>query len=223
MAESATTEQGNTESAQSDAQATASETEQGSTVLTGEGTSATADAESEQEDQQAEGDESEAEGEEAEQAGAPESYEDFSLPEGLEMDTSALEEASGVFKDLNLSQDQAQKLVDVMAAKVQRDQELADQQHQEMVQKWAEDAKQDPDMGGQNWKQTETFALKGMDALATPELRDFLKTTGLGNHPEMIRVFAHIGKLSSEPGFPGQPGSASKQLSPSRKMYPNME
>ncbi|HET9131900.1 MAG TPA: hypothetical protein VFO86_13180, partial [Terriglobia bacterium] len=48
--------------------------------------------------------------------GAPEKYADFTLPEGFKFDDKTLEAATAVFKDLNLSQEGAQKLVDLYAA-----------------------------------------------------------------------------------------------------------
>ena len=44
---------------------------------------------------------------------APEKYEDFKLPEGMEVNTDLLDKATPVFKELNLTQDQAQKMVDL--------------------------------------------------------------------------------------------------------------
>ena len=43
---------------------------------------------------------------------APESYTDFSVPEGHTLDAAAIESATPLFRELGLSQDQAQKLVD---------------------------------------------------------------------------------------------------------------
>src|SRR5712671_3512851 len=48
----------------------------------------------------------------AETAGAPEKYEDFKLPEGVELAPEAVAEVSTLFKELGLSQANAQKLVD---------------------------------------------------------------------------------------------------------------
>jgi len=45
-------------------------------------------------------------------AGAPEKYADFEAPEGLTVDPKVIESAVPIFKELNLSQDQAQKLFD---------------------------------------------------------------------------------------------------------------
>src|SRR6266403_1426137 len=44
--------------------------------------------------------------------GAPEAYTDFTLPEGVKLEGETLKSAQELFKDLNLPQDGAQRLVD---------------------------------------------------------------------------------------------------------------
>lgn len=40
-----------------------------------------------------------------------------------------------------------------------------------------------------------------MDKFGSPELKQYLNETGLGNHPELVRIFANIGKAMSEDGL----------------------
>ncbi len=49
----------------------------------------------------------------------PDTYADFVMPEGVELDSALLTEAAPLFKELGLTQDQAQKLVDFQAKQVQ--------------------------------------------------------------------------------------------------------
>ena len=49
---------------------------------------------------------------------APVAYEPFQLPQGVDVDTAALEEAQSLFAEARLSQPQAQKLVDLYAGKM---------------------------------------------------------------------------------------------------------
>ena len=51
-------------------------------------------------------------------AGAPETYTEFNLPEGFELKGEILEETTALFKGLNLSQENAQKLVDYYTERV---------------------------------------------------------------------------------------------------------
>lgn len=50
--------------------------------------------------------------------GAPEAYEDFKVPEGMEASKEMVDEFKPVLKELNLSQDKAQALIDFYTAKV---------------------------------------------------------------------------------------------------------
>ena len=53
-------------------------------------------------------------------AGVPEKYADFKVPDGFKFDEKALTEATAAFKELGLSQEKAQKLVDTYAKNTQQ-------------------------------------------------------------------------------------------------------
>jgi hypothetical protein len=153
-----------------------------------------------------EADETTTETTEAEGAeGPPESYE-LTTPEGFEkLDEAAVAAATPVFKELNLTNEQANKLVPVAAdfAKrivAQRDEQLLgtilDQR-----KGWLEDAKKDAEIGGSNWDASLGSAAKAFDLLGFPKgssLRTALNESGFGNHPEMIRLMAKVGKAIGE-------------------------
>lgn len=135
--------------------------------------------------------------------GAPEKYE-FKAPEGKEYDPQVLESFSTAAKDANLTQEAAQKLIDSMApALAQRQQEQV-----ETVQKgWLEASKTDKEFGGDKLAENLAFAKKSFDQFSTPELRDLMEKSHLGDHPEVIRMFIKVGKAISEDKFvSGSPG-----------------
>lgn len=129
---------------------------------------------------------------------APEKYE-FKAGEGQELDAEAVKQFEPIAKELNLSNDQAQKLVDLYGSKImpQLVQQMQDQQRQQ-IEQWAEQVKADKTIGSD---ESIGSAQKAMDKFGTPELKEFLNTTGLGNHPELVRIFANIGKAMSEDGL----------------------
>lgn len=130
--------------------------------------------------------------------GAPESYE-FKAPEGGELDKEAVAQFEPIARELNLSQEQAQKLVDLYGSKVMP--QLMKQQAdtwQKQVADWGTAAKEDAEIGGDKFDGNLTRAKQAMDKFATPQLREFLETTGMGNHPELIRVFVKVGAAMSE-------------------------
>lgn len=133
--------------------------------------------------------------------GAPEAYE-FKAPEGAELDKEAVAQFEPIARELNLSQEQAQKLVDLYGSKVMP--QLMKQQAdtwQKQVADWGTAAKDDAEIGGDKFDGNLTRAKQAMDKFATPQLREFLETTGMGNHPELIRVFVRVGAAMSEDGL----------------------
>lgn len=146
----------------------------------------------------------------------PESYE-FAMPEGVELDTQAADEFTAIAKELKLDQTTAQKVADVGAKMAQR---WAEKQA-ETVKGWVEQVKADKEIGGDKLDENLAVARTAMDKFGTPELKDVLNATGLGNHPEVIKAFLKVGKAISEDGIvKGQPSTASTD--PAKKMFPNM-
>ena len=164
--------------------------------------------------QQAEGAKTEGEQQGKTPEGAPESYE-FKAPEGTQFDDAVLGAFSEVAKELNLPQDQAQKVLDKMAPVIAARQA---EQFQAARTEWAEAAKTDKEFGGEKLTENLGTAKKALDALATPELRTLLEESGLGNHPEVIRVFYRAGKAISEDRFvAGQAGKTNQ--GDARRLY----
>ena len=132
--------------------------------------------------------------------GAPDSYEDFTLPEGVEVDKSAMSEATAVFKDAGLSQENAQKLVDLNVKMQQSAAEQSEQQFKTMLNDWVDETKADSEVGGDKFEASVADARKAISAFGNDAFREIISSSGLGNHVEMVRVFAKIGKLVSEDG-----------------------
>lgn len=133
----------------------------------------------------------------AKPAGAPEAY-SFTAPEGQVFDDSIIGAYSAVAKELNLPQEAAQKMLETMAPAIAARQA---EQFEATKTQWAEDARADKEFGGDKLQENLGLALKARDAFATPELRTLLESTGLGNHPEVIRFFFRAGKAISEDRF----------------------
>lgn len=137
--------------------------------------------------------------------GAPEKYE-LKAAEGSMWanDAESMQRFEELARDLDLSQEAAQQMMDKLApAVVQKQLEAADK----VVSSWGEASKTDKEFGGEKLDQNLAVAVKALDAFGTPELRALLgkfdaeknpKGTGLGNHPEVIRLLYRAGKAISE-------------------------
>ena len=140
---------------------------------------------------------------EDEPKGAPEEYEDFAAPEGVELDAEVLGDFKALGKELNLPQAEAQKVVD-LGLKLQG-KWAADQaeRFQATRDEWTAETKADPEIGGDKLTESLASAKKVLDSFGTPALRELLNDSGLGNHPEFVRAFAKVGKAISEDTFVG--------------------
>ncbi|ELM6922219.1 peptidase [Citrobacter sp. Cf039] len=154
---------------------------------------------------------------EQKQEGAPEKYE-FKPAEGQELDTAALEQFEPIARELNLTNEQAQKMVDLYGTKimpmVQKQQVEA---WQKTTEQWAADVKADKEIGGDKLTGNLSAAQRALAQFGTPELKEYLEGTGLGNHPELVKAFVKVGKAMSEDGM--VTGKESGQRSAAEVLY----
>lgn len=148
----------------------------------------------------------------------PEKYE-FNMPEGVQMDEAGVEAFSAFAKEAGLSQEAAQGLISKLAPAMQARQAEA---VEATKAQWVESAKADKEFGGDKLSENLAVAKKALDAFGSPELREFLNTSGLGNNPEIIRAFYRAGKAISEDRFVPSGGSgAAGTKDPAKSLYPN--
>jgi hypothetical protein len=147
----------------------------------------------------------------------PESYE-LKMPDGVQLDSAAAEEFTAIAKELKLDQAAAQKLADIGAKMATRQAEA----HAQLVETWTEQVKADKEIGGDNLDENLGIARKAIDTFGSPELKALLNSTGMGNHPEVVKLAFKVGKAISEDRFvTGSPkGNATND--PAKKMFPNM-
>lgn len=150
-------------------------------------------------DKPAEGDKPD-DGKDKKPEGAPEAYE-FKPAEGVELDTEALKDFEPVARELNLTNEQAQKLVDAYPKILAGVQQRQADAWQATTEQWAADVKADKEIGGNKLTGNLSAAQRALDQFGTPELKEYLNTTGLGNHPDLVRTFIKIGKAMSEDGM----------------------
>lgn len=176
-----------------------------------------ADGDKPQEDKPADGDKPAEKAEKNQkQEGAPEKYE-FQAGEGVELDTEALKDFEPVARDLNLTNEQAQKLVDAYPKILAGVQQRQAEAWQAQTEQWAADVKADKEIGGDKLITNLSAAQRALDQFGTPELKEYLEGTGLGNHPELVKAFIKIGKAMSEDGMVD--GSNQGQRSAAEVLY----
>lgn len=150
-------------------------------------------------------------------------YEKFTVPEGFEYDDGKVSEFSALARELNLTQEQAQKLVDLHV----RHWLGFEEQTRAQAQAWSKEAMEDPEFGGQKFTQSLRDAHRFINVFGGEKLKLALDVTGAGNHPEIFKAFARAGRILGEDqlvtgsGAAGARGGTFADLANS--MYPDMK
>jgi hypothetical protein len=140
--------------------------------------------------------------EEKSKAGAPESYAEFTKPEGMEnveLNQQAVDALKPIARELNLSQDKAQMLFAKLLTDVYPKMEAQRlEAWGNLTRGWADTAKADQEIGGDKWHANVEVAQRALNTFGTPELKEALNQYGLGNHPELIRLMVRMGNAMRE-------------------------
>lgn len=151
----------------------------------------------------------------------PDTYADFTVPEGMTLDSELLASATPLFQELNLTQEQAQRLVDFQAQQVQASSQSQSDNFDRLLAGWQEQARLDSEFGGDAFEENIGIAQQAIEKFGTPELKQLLNDHGVGNHPEMIRLMVRVGKLTQE----DVPGDVTAPINTAQSrvdtMYPN--
>lgn len=164
----------------------------------------------------------------------PEKYE-FKAPEGVQLSDSAIEAASTVFKDLGLTQDAAQKLVDFHTSQIQAIQNEATSTYNKLRDEWRGEILKDSSLATNGDLKPEVKAAfsKVIDSLGATEskaFREALNLTGVGDNPAFIRGFYKLAERFTEgtpvngnsPSPLGQSRNGAVKPSAAQAMYPNL-
>lgn len=155
----------------------------------------------------------------------PEKYE-LTPPDGFEaIDTEVLAEAEPVLKELNLTNDQANKLMPIAGQLVKKTLERAEaaitNRAVENRKAWNDAFEADEEIGGANKDATIAAAARAFDHYGIKKgegVRQLLDESGLGNHPDMIRFVARVGRDLEEGSFE-RGGAAPQPKAPEQKLY----
>ena len=151
--------------------------------------------------------------------GAPEQYE-FKFPDGIEKN-ELVDEFVPIAKEFGLSQEKAQKLVD-MYSKYETARYAAERQAwQDTQEQWVEGVKADKEVGGHDFMEKLAVAKKAVDAYGSKELKDLFNFTGVGNHVAMVKFLYKVGQTLKEDNvLTGR--EMSQQRDVARMLYPTM-
>ena len=135
------------------------------------------------------------------QQAAPGSYEPFQIPEdatNIAPNDEVMTGFGDLARELNLSQEQAQKVVEFGARSMHKaigdGMEAIRAQMEEVKAKWHREASEDPAI-----KTDLNYALRAVKRFDTDgAVSKMFDETGVGSHPAMIRFMIEIGKATGE-------------------------
>jgi hypothetical protein len=142
----------------------------------------------------------------------PASYE-IKLAEGFVVDEPSLNEFKTTAAELGLPPEGAQKLVDlytkVAQAQVAKLNDASAAEFQRQQSEWTQQVQAMPEFQGERAAQTTAFLGRVMDEFGSPEAREYLNSTGAGNHPAIVKMILGMANalLEGEPTPVGKPGS----------------
>lgn len=135
--------------------------------------------------------------------GAPEAYEAWTVPEGMPEDFELDEDVSKAFgevsRELDLSQEKAQSLLNKVVPVWHR---RAQEQAEALDAKWFQEIKTDKELGGRSFEESRSLARKAAETYGDDSLQELLNGPAR-NHPGLFRLLVNIGKDVSEDKFVG--------------------
>lgn len=143
---------------------------------------------------------------------------EYQMPEGMALDKSAADALTALAKERGLMPEDAQKFADIGVQMVQRQAEA----HARTVEQWVEQVKTDPEIGGAKFDASLAVANQAMAKFGTPELKDVLLASGLGNHPAVVKFFYQVGTLISQDTHVSGKASPAAETDAARIMFPSM-
>lgn len=153
-------------------------------------------------------------------AEAPKEFDPTALtvPDGLVPDQELLQQFGDLAKDMNMSQEQAQELVDLQVKAIQ----AQEAQFVEMRRQWVDELKKDQEYGGTRFDATVSDAQAVMRRFdPSGEVLQVLQTSGFGDNPAVIKMLAKIRRSISDDEFVTTSEKATDKKSLNERLWPD--
>jgi len=169
-------------------------------------------------------------------------YESFVTPDGVTIDEARLGDFTKLLGEYEstskadhaetqkLGQELMNRHVKEVQTVLQRQQEAYTAQWEKQTNDWYQAFEKDPEIGGNRFETTKTAVLDAVGKYAgneaqLGEFKDFMNTTGVGNHPSIIRLISNMNseiqglktKYESESGV--KPLAAAKPVPQKKGFY----
>lgn len=138
---------------------------------------------------------------------------EFKLPEGYKMNENKLKDFRSIAKELNLSKEQAQKLVDLDSKFLVE----AESNMKSMISEWKQKTISEL---GDNAEVKLGEAATAFKQFGGEELVKLLQETGLENHPAIVKTFINIGsKMQTDKTVSATSGGVKSSITFTEALY----
>lgn len=171
----------------------------------------------------------------------------YNVPEGYEMTPEGQADFTKFLDEVNKlpEAERGQALLNKHLAGLQNSNGHTQEALAAMHQEWAQESMNDPEFGGSNLQENLTQARKTMNSFSTPavdangkavlhqdgamkgqqmtKIEVVMNQTGMGNNPDVIRVFHRAGQALGEDHYvKGDMKPVERKKTPGEIMYPSM-
>lgn len=128
------------------------------------------------------------------------------MPEGFTLEKPLLDKFTAFAAERGLSQKAVQELADFYAKEIVGPQSAA---FVDQISNWYNETEKDPEIGGPKFEASIQNAEKALSVFGTKGLKQLMVQYGIGNHPEVVRLFARVGSAlpAEDTSGGGKPGS----------------
>jgi uncharacterized sporulation protein YeaH/YhbH (DUF444 family) len=147
--------------------------------------------------------------------GAPEKYDAFKVPEGVTIDETAATEFGALAKELNLTQENAQKLVDYQVKFQQAQNARLDAVVKKQSDDWAAETLK-------SYKKEDLADARRGFKSAPKDVQTMLAACGFDNHKSFVEFFMKVGKSLKEDKFETGKGKGGSGKSTANVIYPEL-
>ena len=160
---------------------------------------------------------------------APESYDEFTLPQGFTMNDIALEAFSPAAKEAGLNQENAQKMIDLYSKLQGQEAKRLNEDFNARMDKQIAAVKSDPEIGGEHYETKIALANKVIGTFGNEGAIEAIRDSGLGTNPDVIRMLVKVGEVISEDVFVdkgdggGVGGVKTTEKTLGDRLYPKMK
>ncbi|WP_432735837.1 hypothetical protein [Maridesulfovibrio sp. FT414] len=93
--------------------------------------------------------------------------------------------------------------------------------HLNRTSQWEREVRSLPGWHGRNYDHNMSVARRAMQAFGSPELTELIRTSGYGNHPEVVKAFYNVGKSLSEDSYVDSSRRTPRKKTIGEILYPN--